>query len=368
MDIVVIGAGPMGIMSSISIKKNHPSYNVILLEKGESIGARIKVSGNGRCNLGNININPNAYNNPSFVKDILKYQDKLFSYLDEVGFSYYNDDEGRIYPISESSTTLIYSLTKLLNKYNVKVKTSSFVTSINKIGNKYEIKLQNEALLCDKVVISIGGLAKNNSLDNYLKIFKNMSDNIIPFASSLTPIKTDNVGIYMEGKRSKANVRLYFKNKLLFEEYGEVLFKKDGISGIVIFNVSSFLARRHITNYKDYYLSIDLLPKMSVEELNAILKIDNSYNTLFHLSIAKYLKEHSIDPKDYRLNIKGLYPLAFAQVSSGGLDLKEINSNLSLKNDSNIYVGGEEIDIDGICGGYNIEFAFLCGIKVGEEI
>lgn len=368
MDIVVIGAGPMGIMSSISIKKNHPSFNVTLVEKDENIGARIKVSGNGRCNLGNTNINIDAYNHPLFVKDILKYKDKLFTYLKEVGFSYFNDEEGRIYPTSETSTTLIYALNKLLTKYNVNVLTSSKVTSINKVNNKYQVNLENKALLCDKLVLSIGGLAKNNTSENYYNIFNNLNVSIIPFNGSLTPIKTNNVGITMEGKRSKANVKLYCKNNLLHEENGEILFKKDGVSGIVIFNVSSYLSRLHLKDYKDYYLMIDLLPNMDKESLNEILKIDDSYNTLFHPSIAKYLKEHQIDPKNYRLDIKGLYPLVFSQVSSGGISISDINPNLSLKKDNNIFVGGEEIDIDGLCGGYNIEFAFLCGIKVGEEI
>ncbi len=368
MNIIVIGAGPMGIMASISIKKNNPSFNVTLLEKEESIGSRIKVSGNGRCNLGNININEFAYNHPSFVIDILKYQNKLFSYLEEVGFSYFHDEEGRIYPQSETSTTLIYSLTKLLDKYGVKVLTSSKVNAINKMNNKYEVKTENTLLFCDKLVISIGGIAKTNSINDYQNIFKNITSNIIPFSSSLTPIKTDNVSKSLEGKRSKANVKLYYKDTLLFKESGEILFKKDGVSGIVIFNVSSFLARLHLSSYKDYYLSVDLLPKMSNEELHSILKIDKTYNTLFHPSVAKYLFENKINPKDYRLNIKSLYDLSFAQVSSGGINIKEINSNLSLKNDPNIFVGGEEIDIDGICGGYNIEYAFLCGIKIGEEI
>lgn len=368
MNIIVIGAGPMGIMASISIKKNNPSFNVTLLEKEETIGSRIKVSGNGRCNLGNININEFAYNHPSFVIDILKYQDKLFSYLEEVGFSYFHDEEGRIYPMSETSTTLIYSLTKLLNKYGVNVLTSSKVTSINKVNNKYEVRTENTSLICDKLVISIGGIAKTNSLTNYENVFKNISSNIVPFSSSLTPIKTDNVSKNIEGKRAKANVKLFYKDKLLFKESGEILFKKDGVSGIVIFNVSSILARFHLTSYKDYYLSIDLLPKMSEQELRSILKIDKTYNTLFHPSIAKNLFENKINPKDYRLNIKALYDLSFAQVSSGGININEINLNLSLKNDPNIFVGGEEIDIDGICGGYNIEFAFLCGIKIGEEI
>ena len=94
MKICVIGAGPFGILSAISIKKNHPLYEVILLEKNENIGSRIKVSGNGRCNFFNTNLNENKYSSPLYVKKLVLLKDKLFSLLDEVGLSYYYDEEG----------------------------------------------------------------------------------------------------------------------------------------------------------------------------------------------------------------------------------------------------------------------------------
>ena len=112
MKICVIGAGPFGILSAISIKKNHPLYEVILLEKNENIGSRIKVSGNGRCNFFNTNLNENKYSSPLYVKKLVLLKDKLFSLLDEVGLSYYYDEEGRYYPLSESSSTMIYCLNK----------------------------------------------------------------------------------------------------------------------------------------------------------------------------------------------------------------------------------------------------------------
>lgn len=369
MKVIIIGAGPCGIMAAIEIKKNNPSYQVILLEKdSRSIGSRIKVSGNGRCNLGNTNIAPGRYNAPNFTNDILSFKDDLFSYLDEGGLGYYSDDEGRIYPISESSVSVIHVLNNLLTKYGVEVKLDSKVTSIRKDNGKYKVVCENESYVGDKLVLSIGGISQLNDKDLYYSLIKDLNLKITNMSPSLTPILTSKFDKRMEGKRCKANVRLFRNGELVKIEDGEILFKKDGVSGIVMFNMSSYLSRLHLQDYSEFYFLIDLLPKITYHQYLSYRSVDPSLKNIMQEDIAREITSKGIDPKEFLLEIKGLYDFKNSQVTSGGVSLEELNSNLSLRKDNNIFIGGETIDIDGECGGYNIEFAFLSGIKIGRFI
>ena len=369
MKVVIIGAGPCGIMAALEIKKNNPSYQVVLLEKdSRSIGSRIKVSGNGRCNLGNTNIAPGRYNYPKFVEDILSLKNDLFSYLDEGGLGYYSDEEGRIYPLSESSISVIHVLNNLLIKYGVEVKLDSKVTSIRKENNKYRIITENDSYLGDKVILTIGGISQLNDKNLYYSLIKDLELQVSSMSPSLTPILTSKFDKRMEGKRCKANVRLFRNGQLVKIEDGEILFKKDGVSGIVMFNMSSYLSRLHLDDYSEFYFLIDLLPKITYHQYLSFRRVDSSLKNIMQEDIAREITSKNIDPKEFLLEIKGLYDFKNSQVTSGGVKLEELNSNLSLKKDNNIFVGGETIDIDGECGGYNIEFAFLSGIKIGRFI
>ena len=372
MKICVIGAGPFGILSAISIKKNHPLYEVILLEKNENIGSRIKVSGNGRCNFFNTNLNENKYSSPLYVKKLVSLKDRLFSLLDEVGLSYYYDEEGRYYPLSESSSTMIYCLNKLLASYQVKVKTNFKVEKIIKENNKYIVSSLLEKEEADKLVLGIGGISFNNDRINYNNIIHNLNVSTTKLTPSLTPIATSSFSLRLEGKRRYCNVKLMKGNNIVKEEKGEVLFKKNGLSGIVIFNISSYLARLHLSSYSSYCISLDLCPSLSEEKLKELTIKDPSLRNIFITEIADYIlslgKNIVENIRNCRFEVKDLYEFKNSQVTSGGIAINELNDNFSLKKDNNIYVGGEMIDIDGECGGYNIGIAFLSGLYIGEVI
>ena len=185
---------------------------------------------------------------------------------------------------------------------------------------------------------------------------------------SLAPLVTSKFSKKLEGKRVKANVKLLYKGQIVKEEIGEVLFKKDGISGIVIFNMTSYLSRLHLSSYKDYQISLDMLKNLSYDELKKYKLIDRSLKNVLQMDIAEEIIKNNLDPKNYILDIKDIYDFKNSQVTSGGIDLSVINNDLSLKCDKNIFVGGEFIDIDGECGGYNIEFALLSGIRIGTNL
>lgn len=367
MRVIVIGGGPFGLLSSISIKKHHPSWEVLLLEKEKDIGSRIKISGNGRCNFINENLIESKYSS-SFVRDILKYQNEVMSLFDEEGFSYYFDEEGRGYPTSESSSTFISLLKGLLIKYNVDIKTSYQVVSIEKKAQNYCI---NKELYCDRVIIGIGGLSYQNDRLNYNRIITSLNIKVTKMTPSLSPISVSSFPKELENKRVKCEVSLLYNNQILKKERGEVLFKKDGLSGIVIFNMSSFLSRLHLDKFEGYQISLNLLPSLDDEKLKEIIIKNPSLDHIFITPLAEYILTFNDIGKtirDMRFNIRGIYDFKNSQVTSGGVDLNEITPSLNLKNDPCIYVGGEMIDIDGECGGYNIGYCLLAGYSIGKVI
>ena len=367
MKVVVVGGGPCGILTSISIKKFHPEYEVILLEKDKDIGSRIKVSGNGRCNFFNSCLSEDKYSS-KFVNHVLPLKDEVLELFDQVGYRYFFDEQGRGYPISESSSTFIYVLKTLLNKYQVKVMTSYLVSNIEK--NEKNIIINND-IVCDRLVLAPGGISYQNDKLNYNRIVSNLCLKTTDLTPSLSPLSVSSFPKELENKRIKCLVKLLNNNKVVKEEKGEVLFKKDGLSGIVIFNMSSYLARKHLTSFKDYQISLDLLPEFSSEEIKNMIGLNPSLEHIFIKEIADYLiKFNNVANiiKDLRFSIRGLYEFKFSQVTSGGVALEELTTTYSLKKDPRIYLGGEFIDVDGECGGYNIAFALCSGYYIGKNI
>lgn len=367
MKIVVIGSGPCGLVSAISIKKHNPNYHVVLLEKDKDIASRIKISGNGRCNFMNKELNIEHYSS-SFASSILSYQKEVVSLLEEVGFKYYFDEQGRGYPLSESSTTLIEVFKSLLNKYQIEVKTSYLVTSI--VRNKQELIINNE-ITCDRLVVAIGGVSYQNERLNYNRIISDLNLKVSPLTPSLTPISVNNFPKSLENKKVKCLVRLLGDSKVVKEEKGEVLFKKDGLSGIVIFNMSAKLARLHLSTYDKYQISLDLLPDSSIEEINMMINTNPNLYHIFIKDLADYIntfKNPSQTIKDLRFNIRSLYEFKYSQVTSGGVTINQLTPSLSLKEDQRIYLGGEFIDIDADCGGYNIGYCMCAGYLIGKEL
>ncbi len=367
MRVIVIGSGPCGLLTAISIRKFHPYVDVILLEKDHDIGSRIKISGNGRCNFININLNPSKYSTP-FVSHIISYQKEVLNLLDENGFSYYFDNEGRGYPISESSLTLIKVFKDLIKEYGVELRTDYLVTSIKLELDKIII---NNDLKCDYLVVACGGISYQNERLNYNRIVSELNLKTTPLTPSLSPLSVSSFPKNLENKKVKCQVSLLLNNKVLKTERGEVLFKKDGLSGIVIFNMSSFLARLHLNNYKGYQLSLNLLPDISDDQLNSLIRKNPSLDHILLKELAEYVysfDNHANTIRDLRFDIRGIYDFKNSQVTSGGVSLDELNQNLSLKKDHRVYLGGEFIDVDGECGGYNIGFALCSGYMIGKEI
>lgn len=374
--IAVVGGGPGGLTACYKIKEEHPDYQVVLFEKDEMIGKRIKVSGNGRCNLLNININQNDYYNGEKINYILsyfnKYQNDFFASLN---LHLYHDDEGRMYPITNSSKTVINAFINALNRKGVVIKLNEKFISLNKNNDKYLLITSCDKYIFDKVIFATGGASYLYKKEDYENIIKSLpyKINYEELSGVLCPIKVkEKINKACVGKRSKAKIYLYLNDELIYEESGEILFKKDGISGIVIFNISRYIDYKKANLYSIKINFIDGIKKNDIDkELSLYSKkeVISSYvvDEIADLILSYYNNVYQ-GLSSFILHVDSLYSLNESQVTRGGILIEELNNDLSLKKDENIYFLGEMIDVDGKCGGYNIYFALASGYFVGSKI
>jgi predicted Rossmann fold flavoprotein len=348
MKVAIIGAGACGLMLANLLNEKKIDYTIF--NKGK-IGRKILASGNGRCNISNTNLNKNSYNNEFAYKLVNDNINDLFDLFNKLHIYTKSDNEGRLYPLSESSQSVLNILLK--NISNDKI-IDLEINSINKKNDKYY--LNNSYGPFDKIIIAIGSNASYIKPYNSINIINELNIKFNQFKPSLVGFKTSLKLKEISGVRQKGNVSLYKDDKLIHSEDGEFIFKDDGISGICIMNLSSYYQR--LDDRSKTYIKLDLSPNNDYKYLDSVL----------NPKLLNYINKNNINYHNFIIPIKDVYDFEFAQVSNGGIDISEINNNLSLKKDNNIYVGGEIIDVDGLCGGYNLMFAFTSAIIISKNI
>lgn len=359
MKVAIIGGGALGLTLANILEENSIDYE--LFERS-LIGRKLLASGNGRANIGNINIKEDKYNNSFGYNLVTKHKDNLFDFWKKIGLHIKVDDEGRIYPYSESSLSVLQCLTKkklnIIENYNIQ--------SISMLNNRYYLNDVRGPF--DYVAIAVGSIAsfipkKQVYFYDFLNDLNIKFNNITP---ALVGFKLDCDFKRLNGVRIKCKASLIQNSTILYQEKGEAILKNDGISGICIMNLSNIYSQ--LKDKRNCRVSLDLLPDFD-------LKI-NCYNDLISLlnpKLIDYLSKYNINEinnlvHNFSFLITGVYDFEFSQVVNGGVSLEEINPNLSLKKDNHIYIGGELLDICGMCGGYNLMFAFSCALEIGESI
>ena len=345
MKIAIIGAGASGLFLANML---YGKYDFTIFNDGK-IGRKILASGNGRCNIANNNLDVSKYHNNPLVNKLLVNKDKVFDEFKRLKIYLKEDSEGRLYPISESSLSILNILSKNVIDNIVDIK----VTKIDKKNGKYVIN--NKYSGYDKVIVGVGSISSVVDKDIY-DFLDGINVKFNGFKPSLVGFKVRNKIKTISGVRSKCNVSLFNYNKLVHSEDGEVIFKDDGISGICVMNLSSYYA--HLDNISKPYIKIDLLKGNNYDDLESVI----------NPKLLEYIGKNNINPNDFRLDIIDTYGFNNSQVSKGGIDIGSLNDDLSLKSDKNIYFMGEVIDVDGVCGGYNLFFAFLSAVTVFEGL
>ena len=370
MKLVIIGGGASGLMLASILRSKNANLGITIVEKLEHIGKKILMTGNGKCNLSNKNIKEACFNN-EFGFNVASSFD-VEKYFNELGLLTYSDSEGRIYPISNVSNSVLDTLRESIK--DVEVLTSFNVTRIVKKDNIYVISNDKfKSIEADIVVMATGGKTYYKENNSYI-MSSMLSHRVTQLRPTLTSLKVSENLASIENLRAKVNAKLIANNNIIYEDNGEVLFKKDGLSGIVIFQLSSIIARNP---YLKYSIELDLLPQVSEEDLINHLTKYSSMTGLFAKMINQYVIKNSksnspIDLaytiKHLRFNVLESVDFKNAQVTSGGISVKELKDTLESKYNDNLYFLGEVIDVDAICGGYNLHFAFASASVAAQDI
>ena len=395
MRIAIIGGGAAGIYSALLIKQDHPSFDVHIFEKEKKLGRKLCATGNGRCNLLNADLTPEKYNHPDVMKGVLDAYP--FSYLCSVIKSFgipLHDENGYLYPESNNAVSYTDFLVDLLRQFKVGIHLETEVTDYEQKAGKFRIVTLNcmDFGLFDKVILTVGGCSTPNlgSDGRTFPVLEKHGYQIVPLRPGLCPIKIKNQKTIkgLSGLRRKALVTATVSSRQVFQETGEVLFKEDGLSGIVIFNLESALTRLGVLPQSEIHLG--LLPDESVEDLFGDLVAfhkmnpENFLSGFFPEALSSYiykinkLDNRQLSDSDLRTLSRSIKDLVFlpessysfenSQVTLGGVSFSEVGPGLESKKEKGLFFAGEVLDLDGLCGGYNLTWALLSALIVSEAL
>ena len=361
MKIGIIGGGAAGSYVAIRIKELNPSFSVTIIERNDKLLKKVAVTGNGRCNYANFGSLENKYNNP-FANQIIENlkPQQLVANFDRFGI-HPTQIDNLIFPVSLSAQTVILLLNKRLNDLGVAICLNEKVLDYQNKDNKFIVKTDKSEHVFDKVVFAAGGKAypQLGTDGGVIEVLRQHGYEIETLYPSLSPLKVKENTKKISGQRVKCLVSLYNKGQLYYAEEGEVLFKDDGISGIVILNMSQKI--NEIKDKSNIKIVLNL-----VHNKSNIKK--EKYEEYVHPKVAAYLLDNNLDINALTYTFKGFYDYNIAEVSHGGLSLKEITNDLESKKEKGLYFAGELLDIDGMCGGYNLMFAFASGETIAKAI
>ena len=402
--VIVIGAGPAGIMAAITAAENH---KVLLIDGNEKIAKKLFITGKGRCNITNAKDIGDFFDyipgNPHFLYSALYSftNNDVIEMIENEGTKLKVERGGRVFPESDKSSDIIKALSKKLSKAKVDIRLNSKVTDVffeNDIIKSVEIN-GSERISADYFIIATGGASYplTGSRGEGQVLAEKMGHKIIDLKPSLVPVELNGdwfkelIGLTL--KNIKLDI-LDSKNKVKYSNQGEMKFTSYGISGPIVLSGSRFI------DYKDTYsISIDLKPSLDEKELDLRIQKDfkkyinkdfrNSLDDLLpQKMIPLIIKLSMIDPykkvneitkierknlvnaiKNIKGKIKGLRPLAEAIVTSGGVSTLEIDpSTMKSKIINNLSFAGEVIDIDAFTGGYNVQIALSTGYLAGKYL
>ena len=395
MKVCVIGGGASGMVCAIRLARR--GIDVTILEKNNSVCKKVLATGNGKCNYFNDNMSIDHYrsSNNEFLESIISSNiNKVHEFFDSIGVVP-RIKNGYYYPFSNTATTIKNLLLLECNKLGINIISDTIVYDIIK-DKGFIIKTNNLDYKFDKVVMASGSCASIKDDYNGYKILKKLGHNIIKPLPALVMLEGfDNNYKDWAGIRVDVSVSLYEDNNYICKYDGEVQLTNYGISGICVMNLSGRVSRI-IDNGKEAIIRINFIPNIDdgyklIDDRNNLLKgmtiieiLESiiNYKLLYiilkkcHIDTNLTWNELSNDKKmllidnlfNFEFVVRGSKGFECAQVVSGGVDLNEVNNCFESRIINGLYIIGELLDVDGDCGGYNLGFAWISGMIVGDNL
>ncbi len=399
-DLAVVGGCSAGLVAAINAKRLNPTLSVAVIEKLPRIGKKLLATGNGKCNITNLYALDHNYVNRAFSRyALMRYSpEKIIDFFSSLGLLTYADSCGRIYPESNTAASVTDALRFELERLGVDVICDTPVTEIKKNKNGFLI---NNVISCKKLILAAGGKssAPQGSDGSGYVLAKMLGHTVTKTVPSLVPLNASpELTKPLKGVRVR-NVALTLKGeKIIKKTEGEILFTEYGLSGIAAMELAAE-AQKYIDSVKhNPFTVVDFLPDMTYDELVdylgklnnikgfcqmdnlltgilpkavgiAICKACNLYKAdrLISSLTDKELKKIAEKIKNYPLEVTGTRGFLNSQVTSGGIKVDEINEKtMESRLCKNLYFAGEIIDVDGGCGGFNLQWAWASGMLAGE--
>ncbi len=396
MIIAIIGAGASGMAAALAASDTKEN-KIYLLEKQARVGKKLAATGNGRCNLTNLQPLDGRYHgeDPAFVNFALEKfpPNETLDWFRSLGLFTMNENNGKVYPYSEQANSVVDTLRFALNKPNISLRTDFEILKIRKSGQKYILESKDEQLICDRLIIACGGLAGTKlggSLSGY-KLLQSLGHKATRLRPSLVQIKTDWDNIKsLKGVRANCKVSILHNEVKKATSEGELQFTDYGLSGPVIFEIS----RDACSKKGCWEAHLDFLPQMSESALlNELIRrkstdliTDDFMIGILHNRLGKVLVKEAKIPfgvkiceisndkikklckltKELSVVLKEPMGMDQAQVTAGGISTDEFDSKtLESRISPGLYACGEILDIDGDCGGFNLQWAWSPGRLAG---
>ena len=381
--VIVTGGGASGLMAAIAAAENGAA--VTILEQNEKPGKKICATGNGKCNFTNIQVPSDAYRseNPGFEQAVLNQfpVEDTVKFFTRLGIYPVNKNGGYLYPHSGQAASVAEVLCMEARNLGVKIKTNQKVQRVFKEQDIWKVQVEGWIYEGEAVILSNGSKASaiSGSDGSGYELAAALGHRLIEPLPALTALKCRNTGFSgWAGVRTEGRITLLVDGKKVTEETGELQLTDYGVSGIPVFQVSRY-GIRALKQGKNVTLILNFLPEFSREQLKAFLKIRKEncpykgkkdfLTGLFPDKLAKVLLsandlEEAIS--SYPLKVSGYQSFEQAQVCSGGVDTTQVNARtLESTRNSGLYFAGELLDIDGKCGGYNLQWAWSSGYVAG---
>lgn len=396
-DICIIGGGASGIAAAISAAEINPELNICILEKKDELGKKLLATGNGKCNITNIDCD-------GF--------DRVTEFFKRTGIMIKEDGGGRMYPYCEQASAVLDLLKSRVKHLNITVFTDCSVLTVNRSKFRgFDVHIdgaKGKAFIpCSKILIACGGKAGpqfGTTGDGYA-LAKKFGHAVTRICPILMPLECEGIEKKLKGIRAKGKVCLLKGENIVAEESGEIQFTEEGLSGICIFNLTRYIKLEPTSDFplskafRQYSVVLDFLPHMDkrevmkyLEERQVVMEClpkEDYLISVLNTKLAKgivhkvlgettgtvgnidfeAIKEIAMLLKSSRYVVTGGKGWKEAQCTGGGIPLEEIDpENMESKIEKGIFFAGEILDYDGPCGGFNLNNAWLTGIKAGNGL